>query len=142
MPDLQAATYELIRRKFTLPRGTFAIRREAAEVYLGTGDTFTAKLARALAERTAIRIVSEPRAAAFILRSGLEIRPGFILRDNVFQAEAKLSVRLESTGLRRGEPASFSGTLRTGDAISGQRALDTIESIAVETAVDKVERFF
>ncbi len=139
-PDLKELAYDLIRRKFTLPSGSFTISRQRASVYINTTDPFCQLLAETLEYRSAITRVHDKNSAEFVLASALTKRGNIVLRNSIFRADADLAIVLLAAN---GVPVlRFNETIQACDGISADRALDNTEKLALEVAVKQVERVF
>ncbi len=139
-PDLKNVSYDLIRRKFSLPSGSFTIRREKAHVYLGSVSPFCQSLAQLLADKSAITIVRNRNEAEYILHSDLTKSDNAVLSNSIFIADADLAIKLCSGN---GMPVFvYNQTVQACDGISAIRALDNTQKYALEVAAKQVERVF
>jgi len=139
-PDFKKLAYDLIRRKFTLPSGSFTIRRQKAAVYINTANPFCQSLGETLEDRAAITLVTDKNDAEFILTSDLIQHANIVLKNSIYQADADLAIILLATNGTT--VLNYNRIIQTCDGISADRALDNTEKYALEVAVKQVERVF
>lgn len=139
-PDLKDLTYDLIRRKFTLPFGSFTVNRDRAQVFIENKTGFCWSLAERLADRSAISIVYSRKDAEFILKSDFTKGSDAILKNSIYIADGQLNISLCATN---GNPVfEYNQSIQATDGISSIRALDNTQKYAIEVAVKQVERAF
>lgn len=139
-PNLKNLTYDLIRRKFTLPAGSFTVNRDRAQVFIDNKNGFCWSLAERLADRSAISIVYIRKDAEFILKSDFTKGSDTILKNSIYIADGLLYISLCATN---GNPVfEYNKTIQATDGVSSIRALDNTQKYALEVAVKQVERVF
>ncbi len=139
-PDLKNLTYDLIRRKFILPSGSFTINRDKAQVFIDNKNGFCWSLAERLEGRSAITIVYSRKEAEFILKSDFTKGNNAAIKNSIHVANGHLSIVLCANS---GEAVlDYNRTIRATDGISSARALENTQKYALDVAVKEVERIF
>ena len=139
-PDLKSLAYDLIRRKFTLPAGSFTVNRDRAQVFIDNKNGFCWSLAEKLADKSAISIVYSRKDAEFILKSDFTKGSDATLKKSIYLADGHLYISLLA---KNGNPVfEYNQTIQATDGISSTRALDNTQEYALEVAVKQVERVF
>ena len=139
-PDLKNLAYDLIRRKFTLPTGSFSVNRDRAQVFIDNKNGFCWSLAERLEDRSAISIVYSRKDAEFILKSDFTKGSDATLTKNIFLADGLLFISLCA---KNGNPVfEYNQTIQAADGISSARALDNTQKYALEVAVKQIEQVF
>lgn len=139
-PDLKSLAYDLIRRKFTLPAGSFTVNRDRAQVFIDNKNGFCWSLAEKLADRSAISIVYSRKDAEFILTSDFTKGSDATLKKSIYLGDGHLYISLLA---KNGNPVfEYNQTIQATDGISSTRALDNTQEYALEVAVKQVERVF
>ncbi len=139
-PLLKKISYDLIRRKFSLPSGSFTLHRQKASVYIDNRSGFCRSLAQKLADRSAITLVRNRGDAEFILTTDLTKESEIALTNSVYTADANLVIALLTPN--GNTVFSHTETIQTCDGISADRALNNTQKYALEVAVRRVERIF
>jgi hypothetical protein len=138
--DLGDWGYELARRGFLLPKGSFTVRRERATVYCAAHDSFARSLAQALSRRTALDITANRDGALFSLVTELTPESEPVVAGNVYLASARLGVRVIGSG---GDVImNISKKIRGADGRSAAIAVRNTEVLALAEAVRQVEGAF
>ncbi len=92
--NLQPFTYDLIRRKFSLPSAELTVRRQKVSVYIENREKFARSLAQTLTQRSMITLASDKFSAEYILSSGLRKKDAVILKNSIYHADADLAIHL------------------------------------------------
>lgn len=139
-PNLRSLTYDLIRRKFNLPSGSFTVNRNKAHVFIDNKNGFCWSLAERLEERSAITIVYSRKEAQFILKSDFKKGNDTALQNSIHRADGNLSIELRTNS--GNAVLNYSQIIQAADGISSARALENTQKYALYVAVKEVERIF
>jgi hypothetical protein len=139
-PDFSSITYDLIRRKFTLPACTFTLQRQKAQLFMENNGRFSGFIARELGRQPAIAIVNKQEDAHYFLVSDFEEAHDADLKNSIYVASGRLFIRLISCDGE--ERLNINEIIESADGMSAEKALDNTRRNAVEVAVKMIESSF